>query len=343
MSTSAHDIKKAAPAAEANGMKFVTDDTPVRTTTREERAAARATRGTSDHLITVEPLRTSDMQPSYAQDMGVGAIEYDWYGSMINCMGSFFGGLGSVPICICCPNPYKEVRQGSVGLITRFGKFYKSVDPGLVKINPFSESLKLVDVKIQVVPIPRQTALSKDNVNIEIDSVIYWHVTNPYKAAFGISDVRQALIERAQTTLRSVIGSRTLQSVVVERETIALEIEEVLESVSEKWGIQVESILIKDLVFSRELQESLSSAAQQKRLGEAKVIAARAEVDAARLMREAADILSSPAAIQIRSLEAYQTMARTANSKVIFVPTNMQTMGTQMANQLAFEGTSARP
>lgn len=117
----------------------------------------------------------------------------------------------------------------------------------------------------------RQTTLTKDNVNVEVESVIYWHVTNPCtfssllslpvrgsdhkerdadKAAFGISDVRSALVERAQTTLRSVIGSRTLQNVVVERETIALEIEEILESVSDRWGIQVESILLKDLIFS---------------------------------------------------------------------------------------------
>jgi regulator of protease activity HflC (stomatin/prohibitin superfamily) len=332
------DVKTPSGSDHANG--FVTDETPVRTTTREERQAARPPR--NDNLLTVEPLRNSDMQPRYAQDMGAGTIDYDCYGSMINCLGAFFGTLGSFPPCFCCPNPYKEVRQGSVGLVTRFGKFYKSVDPGLVKVNPFSESLKSVDVKIQVAPIPRQTALTKDNVNLDIDSVVYWHVTNPYKAAFGISDVRQALVERAQTTLRSVVGSRTLQSVVVERETIALEIEEILEAVSDKWGIQVESILIKDIIFSRELQESLSSAAQQKRLGEAKVIAARAEVDAAKLMRAAADILSSPAAIQIRSLEAYQAMARSANSKVIFVPTSMHTMGSQVASQLALDANDTR-
>lgn len=131
----------------------------------------------------------------------------------------------------CAPVACSCVERAALTLRSA-GKFYKSVDPGLVKVNPFSESLRAVDVKIQVIPIPRQTALTKDNVNVQVDSVIYWHVTAPYKAAFGIADVRAALVERAQTTLRSVIGSRTLQNVVVERESIALEIEEILEAVS---------------------------------------------------------------------------------------------------------------
>lgn len=129
------------------------------------------------------------------------------------------------------------------------------------------------------------------------------------------------------TTLRSVIGTRTLQNLLTERETIAAEIEEILEQVSRQWGVQVEAVLIKDINMSKELQESLSSAAQQKRIGESKVIAARAEVDAAKLMRESADILNSPAALQIRQLESLQTMARSANSKVIFVPMNLFNAG----------------
>lgn len=156
------------------------------------------------------------------------------------------------------------------------------------------------------------------------DSVIYFQITNPYRAAFGITDLRQALTERAQTTLRHVVGARAVQSVVTEREAIAFEIAEIVGDVADKWGVAIEGILIKDIIFSADVSASLSSAAQQKRLGESKVIAARAEVDAARLMRQAADILASPAAMQIRQLEALQTMAKTAQSKVIFVPMQLQ-------------------
>jgi len=131
-------------------------------------------------------------------------------------------------------------------------------------------------------------------------------------------------VERSQTTLRHVVGARAVQSVVTEREAIAFEIAEIVGDVADKWGVSIEGILIKDIIFSPEVAASLSSAAQQKRIGESKVIAARAEVDAARLMRQAADILASPAAMQIRQLEALQNMAKTSSSKVVFVPMHLQ-------------------
>jgi erythrocyte band 7 integral membrane protein len=132
---------------------------------------------------------------------------------------------------------------------------------------------------------------------------------------------------------RHVVGARAVQSVVTEREAIAFEIAEIVGDVADKWGVSIEGILIKDIIFSPEVSASLSSAAQQKRLGESKVIAARAEVEAAKLMRQAADILASPAAMQIRQLEALQQMAKSANSKVVFVPMSLQTdVGSQLTN-----------
>ncbi|KAJ7571945.1 hypothetical protein C8J56DRAFT_995023 [Mycena floridula] len=278
---------------------------------------------TKNGMITVQPLKRSEMQPSYAQDLGTGEVTHGVYGSLLNCLGSVVGFMGAVPCCPC-PNPFRNVNQGSVGLVSRFGQFYKSVDPGLVQVNVCTESLRIVDVKIQISPIGRQTVITRDNVNVEIDSVIYFQICNPYRAAFGITDLRQALIERAQTTLRHVVGARAVQSVVTEREAIAFEIAEIVGDVADKWGVAIEGILIKDIIFSPEVSASLSSAAQQKRIGESKVIAARAEVDSARLMRQAADILASPAAMQIRQLEALQQMAKSGNSKVIFVPMQLQ-------------------
>jgi erythrocyte band 7 integral membrane protein len=227
------------------------------------------------------------------------------------------------PVCEFSHQPV-SIFPGSVGLVSRFGQFYKAVDPGLVQVNVCTEALRIVDVKIQIISIGRQTVITRDNVNVEIDSVIYFHIVNPYRAAFGIADLRQALVERAMTTLRHVVGARAVQSVVTEREAIAFEIAEIVGDVADKWGVAIEGILIKDIIFSAEVSASLSSAAQQKRIGESKVIAARAEVDAARLMRQAADILASPAAMQIRQLEALQHMAKSANSKVVFVPMNLQ-------------------
>ena len=184
--------------------------------------------------------------------------------------------------------------------------------------------------------------MTKDNVNLQLTSVIYYHITSPHKAAFGISNIRQALVERTQTTLRHVVGARVLQDVIERREEIAQSIGEIIEDVASGWGVQVESMLIKDIIFSTELQDSLSMAAQSKRIGESKVIAARAEVESAKLMRQAADILSSAPAMQIRYLEAMQAMAKTANSKVIFLPATNQTVQQQLAQADSYgEGPSS--
>ncbi|KIW66208.1 hypothetical protein PV04_08408 [Phialophora macrospora] len=283
-------------------------------------------------LIKVQPPRREDLQPSYAQMLqGDEEQNHGWYGSMINSLGNCLGFFGAIPCCIICPNPYKPVSQGNVGLVTKFGRFSRAVDPGLVKINPLSERLIQVDVKIQIVEVPRQVCMTKDNVTLNLTSVIYYHIISPHKAAFGISNIRQALVERTQTTLRHVVGARVLQDVIERREEIAQSIGEIIEEVASGWGVQVESMLIKDIIFSNDLQDSLSMAAQSKRIGESKVIAARAEVESAKLMRQAADILSSAPAMQIRYLEAMQAMAKTANSKVIFLPAANQTMPADMS------------
>jgi regulator of protease activity HflC (stomatin/prohibitin superfamily) len=175
------------------------------------------------------------------------------------------------------------VQQGHVGLVTQFGRFERAVDPGLVKVNPLSEHLTTIDVRIQIVEVPQQVCMTKDNVTLHLTSVIYYHITSPHKAAFGITNIRQALVERTQTTLRHVLGARVLQDIIERREELAQSIGEIIEEVASGWGVQVESMLIKDIIFSNELQESLSMAAQSRRIGESKIIAARAEVESAKV------------------------------------------------------------
>jgi erythrocyte band 7 integral membrane protein len=313
-----------------------------------------ATNGTSsahsaprsqDPLVKVQPPRREDLQPSYARVIEPDDADADghgWYGGMVNAFGGVIGTLGAIPCCLCCPNPYQPVSQGNVGLVTKFGRFARAVDPGLVYINPLSEKLVQVDVKIQIVEVPKQVCMTKDNVSLQLTSVIYYRITSPHKAAFSISNIKQALVERTQTTLRHVVGARVLQDVIERREEIAQSIREIIEETSTGWGVEVESMLIKDLIFNQELQDSLSMAAQSKRTGEAKVIAARAEVEAAKLMRQAADVLNSAPAMQIRYLETMQAMAKSSNSKVIFLPAMNQTVQQQLAQaDAAGEGPSS--
>jgi regulator of protease activity HflC (stomatin/prohibitin superfamily) len=278
---------------------------------------------------------TMRIQPlSYATEIPLPSSSHPLYEGMLNSLGQILGCCGSVPCFGCCPNPYKTVNQGNVGLISKFGRFYRAVDPGLYFINLFSESMLSVDIKIQVEDIPRQIVMTKDNVLINVDSVLYWHIVDVFQATFAVSNVRKALIERTQTTLRQILGMRTLQDTIENREVIAHEIQNIISQPAAEWGVKVESILIKDLQFSQDLQESLSMAAKQKRAGEAKVILAQAEVESAKLMREASDILNTPAAMQIRYLETLQGMSKAAGTKVIFMPQSPQPMGMITANVL---------
>jgi erythrocyte band 7 integral membrane protein len=114
-------------------------------------------------------------------------------------------------------------------LVTKFGRFARAVDPGLVYVNPLSENLVQVDIKIQIVEVPKQVCMTKDNVSLDLTSVIYYRITSPHKAAFSISNIRQALVERTQTTLRHVVGARVLQDVIERREEIAQSIREIIE------------------------------------------------------------------------------------------------------------------
>jgi len=260
---------------------------------------------------------------SFAQELAdVPASQHGCYEGCMTCIGSTCGCLRAyAPVCcFCCSNPFITVPQGNAGVLTRFGKAYRVVDPGLYFVNQMTEEMHLVDVKIKITDIPRQVVMTKDNVSISIDSVLYWHIVDPFVAKFHVDKVGSALLERTMTTLRDTIGAHVLQSVIENREALATEIRKIIDETSRSWGVIVESILIKDLSFSQELQETLASAAKQQRLGESKVISAKAEVQAAKLMREASDILNTPAAMQIRYLETLTAMAHQAGTKVIFMP-----------------------
>ncbi|EEP82454.1 conserved hypothetical protein [Uncinocarpus reesii 1704] len=271
-------------------------------------------------IISVQPARLEDLQPSYAQILNHPTQSTDghgWYSAIIHGLGELIGCLGAIPCCIVCPNPFRPVDQGQVGLVTKFGRFERAVDPGLVKVNVLSEKLKTIDVKIQIVEVPRQVCMTKDNVTLHLTSVIYYHVVSPHKVACGVAMFARHSSNEHRRHCDKVVVPRVLQDVIEQRLSTMCR---------PPWGVKVESMLIKDLIFSDELQESLSMAAQSKRIGESKVIAARAEVEAAKLMRAAADILSSAPAMQIRYLETMQQMAKSSNSKVIFLPAPNQTM-----------------
>jgi erythrocyte band 7 integral membrane protein len=209
-------------------------------------------------------------------------------------------------------------------VVTSFGQYTKTLDPGMYYINPMSENCKIVNVRIQFLDLPRQSVITKDNVSVNIDSILFYHVVDPFSSHFKIDNVIQSLNEKALATMRQVFGNYDLQDTISHRDAISIEIEKSMNSVALTWGVKVESLLLKDIQFSQELQENLSAAAKQKRIGAGKVIAAQAEVEAARLMKEASDILSTKAAMQIRYLDTIKQMAKHAQGKIIFMSSNVE-------------------
>ncbi|KAJ1718863.1 hypothetical protein LPJ53_006254, partial [Coemansia erecta] len=105
----------------------------------------------------------------------------------MSALGTFFGGFGQIPCCFCCPNPYKEVPEGNTALVSRFGRYYKAADPGLVHVNPLTETVRYVDTRIQIKQLPSIYIVTKDNVTVGIEAVISWHITDPYLATYGVS------------------------------------------------------------------------------------------------------------------------------------------------------------
>ncbi|ORX50892.1 hypothetical protein DM01DRAFT_1337492 [Hesseltinella vesiculosa] len=262
------------------------------------------------------------LQPSYAREADPSSDDdIGFYGSMMTGLGKCLGVFGAFPCCVCFPNPYKRVKQGTVGLVTKFGRFNRCVDPGLVNVNPVTEHIKHIDIRIQITELPRQVIMTKDNVSITIESVLFWHIIDPYEAHFSVNDVHFALLERAKTVLRDICGCHYLQDLIENRDAVSTELQKIIDPAASEWGVKVEATLVKDITFSKELQESLSSAAQAKRIGESKVIASKAEVEAAKLMKEAAAIMNTPAAIQLRHLETLVTMSRAGQGpKTVFMP-----------------------
>jgi len=212
-------------------------------------------------LIQMQPLMRSGMQPSYAQDF---EVSHGTCGYLLHGLGIVEGCFGAIPCYFCrpCRNPIHEVGEGSVGLVTRFGQLYKSVDPGLVQVNVRTESIKFVDVKIQIMSIGRLTLVTRDDVKVDIDSDIYFQIIDPYKATIGIADVRKVLLERAQLSLRHVVGAREVKNLLTGRdqEVIAFEVAETVGNVADKWGVAIESVLIKGILFSPEVSAAWSAA-----------------------------------------------------------------------------------
>jgi len=229
--------------------------------------------------------------------------------------------------CCFCESPYKIVQEGNVGVVQKFGKFSKLYAPGLYYVNPCTEKMTFVDKRERILDIRRQICMTKDNITVVVDAVLYYQIFDTYKSLFRISNLTQSIAELCLTSLRDIFGEVTLQQALEDRDALAERLEALIDEASDSWGVDISKCLIQEILFTEELQKSLSTAATAKRIAESKIIGAQADVQAARLMRNASDILNTPAAMQVRYLEAITNVAKAPNPKVVFFPADYKKVG----------------
>ena len=241
-----------------------------------------------------------------------------FYQGLVSTVGGFFGFLGSYIFCCC--NPYTTVSQGRELVVTRFGRYDKTLPAGYHYLRPLTDQGYIVSKMTNVIDLPEQSILTKDNVTAIIDGSMYYKITDSYTATFTITGLRSCLNQLSLSALRACFANHTLQDCLEHRDELAAEIQRYMTEHSKNWGIEVLSTIIKDIKLSKDMQHNLSAKASAEREAAAKVIEAAGDVEAAKLMREAADTLNSPAALQIRYLETLKNMAANPGTKVLFVP-----------------------
>ncbi|CAN5698436.1 slipin family protein [soil metagenome] len=219
----------------------------------------------------------------------------------------------------------KIVAQWEKVLVFRLGKFQSVKGPGVVTILPFFDSVRFVDTRIQTLDIPRQDAITKDNVPVSIDGVIFMKVNDPAQAVILVQNFTQAIRQYAQTALRDVIGSVTLDQILADREALGERIERMVEREIDGWGLEVAGIRIQDISLPEDLKRVMARQASAEREKRANVTKSEGDRDAAEnLAHAAATMAASPGALQLRTLQTLDSLGTSAaNTVVLAVPVDV--------------------
>jgi len=210
----------------------------------------------------------------------------------------------------------------------RFGKVYKLQAPGLHYVNPEIDRLVLVDKREKVISLAKQIVVTKDNIQMKIDAVVYYQIMDTYKSQFGPQNLQLSIVDLMETTIRNVFGRMTLQEMLLHRDELAENIRGNVEAPTFNWGIKVVRTLVQDIYLPNDIKAQMSTGAIAKKIAEGNVIRAQADVQSARLMREAAEILGTDAAMQIRFVETLESLTKSPNAKMVFFPSDYKQLGT---------------
>lgn len=216
-------------------------------------------------------------------------------------------------------NSVKILREYERGVIFRLGRLLSTKGPGIIWLWPFIDRMVKVSLRTVVFDVPPQDVISKDNVSLKVNAVVYFRVVHPENAIVQVENFLFATSQLSQTTLRSVLGQSELDELLAERDKINAQLQKIMDHQTESWGIKVSNVEVKHIDLPQEMQRAMAKQAEAERERRSKVIAAEGEFQASKKLAEAAKVLSQqPSAITLRYLQTLREIATENNSTTIF-------------------------
>ena len=220
---------------------------------------------------------------------------------------------------ILLANSIRILKEYERGVVLRFGKFHTVKDPGIRLILPWIDKMTKMQLRIVTKDIPSQEVITKDTVSVKVNAVLYFKIVDPKKAFLEVEEYLMATFQIAQTTLRSVLGQADLDDLLAERDKLNVEIQRIVDSLTEPWGVAVTSIEIKDIELTEQLTRAMAKVAEAERERRAKVVHAEGELQASEKLAQAANMLATePISIQLRYLQTLTEIAVEKNSTILF-------------------------
>ena len=222
-------------------------------------------------------------------------------------------------VVIILANALKILQEYERGVVFRLGRFAGVKGPGLIIIIPFIDKIARVSLRVVTLDVPSQDIITRDNVSVKVNAVVYFKVLEPEKAVIAVQDYLYATSQISQTTLRSVLGEAELDEVLSSRDKINKDLQQIIDEQTDPWGIKVSLVEIKHVDLPESMQRAMAKQAESERERRAKVIHAMGEAEASEKLREASDTLAkSPSALQLRFLQTLSDVAAEKNSTIIF-------------------------
>jgi regulator of protease activity HflC (stomatin/prohibitin superfamily) len=235
-------------------------------------------------------------------------------------MPALFSGLFPlVVVVLLLAYAIRVLREYERAVVFMLGRFWKVKGPGLVLIVPFVQQMVRMDLRTRVLDVPPQDVISKDNVSVKVNAVVYFRVIDPEKAVIQVEQFEAATSQFAQTTLRSVLGQHDLDQMLSEREKLNVEVQRILDERTDAWGVKVSNVELKHIDLNETMIRAIAKQAEAERLRRAKIIDAEGELQAAERLAQAGEILSKrPEAMQLRYLGTLLNIAGEKSNTIVF-------------------------